>query len=240
MAGVAQVGRVGRRIMQRIWDPEPVNNRNANEPVWCLGCSYTMNTKRHDTAKTTPPDEAVEPAEEEGRAPSTASSTSHTPHESAVSSVGDSPPEDDIHVNDGGWPQEFLDDFESRIWMTYRTGFEVIPMSTDARVASALSLTMRLRTSFGEQTGFSSDTGWGCMIRSGQSLLANAILITRLGRGMSVLHLSSIATGTLTLARLETKQQCGRRTRHHFVFCRRPFGPILYSQLCQARRGCVW
>jgi cysteine protease ATG4 len=43
---------------------------------------------------------------------------------------------------------------------------------------------MRLKTSFGEQTGgFSSDTGWGCMIRSGQSLLANAILITRLGRG---------------------------------------------------------
>lgn len=68
--------------------------------------------------------------------------------------------------------------------MTYRTGFEVIPRSTDPKAAAALSFAMRLKTSFGDQTGFSSDTGWGCMIRSGQSLLANAILITRLGRGM--------------------------------------------------------
>ncbi len=42
---------------------------------------------------------------------------------------------------------------------------------------------MRLKTSFGDQSGFSSDTGWGCMIRSGQSLLANALIINRLGRG---------------------------------------------------------
>lgn len=31
--------------------------------------------------------------------------------------------------------------------------------------------------------GLSSDTGWGCMLRTGQSLLANALVKVHLGRG---------------------------------------------------------
>ncbi|KAJ2989178.1 hypothetical protein NUW58_g3602 [Xylaria curta] len=41
---------------------------------------------------------------------------------------------------------------------------------------------MRIKTQLSDQTGFASDSGWGCMIRSGQSLLANAMAIQRLGR----------------------------------------------------------
>ncbi|KAK4216402.1 putative cysteine protease [Rhypophila decipiens] len=174
VAGAAEVSRVGRRILHKIWDPEPVNDRNANEPVWCLGCSYTLDTKNYgspDLVANTPPTEGTD-------VPPLAL---ETPPDSVASSF-DSSLAYEEPGQDGGWPPAFLDDFESRIWMTYRSSFEIIPKSVDPRATAALSFSMRLKTSFGEHTGFSSDTGWGCMIRSGQSLLANAITIARLGR----------------------------------------------------------
>ncbi len=50
----------------------------------------------------------------------------------------------------------FLLDFRSAIWMTYRKNFSSpkIPVSYQC----------------------TSDTGWGCMVRSGQMLLSNCIL----------------------------------------------------------------
>ena len=201
MAAGAEVTRVGRRIFQKIWDVEPINDRSSNEPVWCLGRSYTLGAKTSGTpspfTSSTPPaenagDDAA--AEATNTIPST---TTSIPAASAnTSQVLDTPPLSisssfdsslayEEPSRESSWPPEFLDDFESRIWMTYRTEFELIPRSTDPRAASALSFAMRLKTSFGDQTGFTSDTGWGCMIRSGQSLLANALLVSRLGRGMS-------------------------------------------------------
>jgi cysteine protease ATG4 len=193
MAASAEVGRVGRRIIQRFWDPEPINNPDSNEPVWCLGRSYTLGAKASGspspfTASTPPVDNNIDNAASiQAPVPVRATSASNhppleTPPDSIASSFDASFAYEDSS-EDKGWPTAFLDDFESRIWMTYRTGFEMIPRSSDAKAASALSFTMRLKTSFGEQMGFSSDTGWGCMIRSGQSLLANALLISRLGRG---------------------------------------------------------
>ncbi|KAL2024834.1 hypothetical protein VTK56DRAFT_5655 [Thermocarpiscus australiensis] len=190
MAAGAEVSRVSRRIFQKIWDPEPINDRSSNDPVWCLGRSYKLDATPsgappQPTASTPPAERTVDVAAATA-APIRAPGASHqqapdTPPDSVASSYDSSLAYED-GSQDGGWPPAFLDDFESRIWMTYRTGFEVIPRSTDPRAASALSFAMRLKTSFGDQTGFSSDTGWGCMIRSGQSLLANAISIARLGR----------------------------------------------------------
>ncbi|KAL5040834.1 hypothetical protein BDW71DRAFT_28939 [Aspergillus fruticulosus] len=81
-----------------------------------------------------------------------------------------------------GWPEAFLLDFESKIWMTYRSNFPPIPKDAGREGNSSLTLSVRLRSQLIEPQGFTSDTGWGCMIRSGQSLLANSMAILSLGR----------------------------------------------------------
>lgn len=78
------------------------------------------------------------------------------------------------------WPAEFLDDVEARIWMTYRTNFPVIPRSKEG--PSPLSLSGILGGSRLDFNGFTSDVGWGCMIRTSQSLLATCISTITLGR----------------------------------------------------------
>ncbi|KAL5722389.1 Cysteine protease atg4 [Ranunculus cassubicifolius] len=54
---------------------------------------------------------------------------------------------------------EFANDFSSRIWITYRKGFDAIGDSK-----------------------FTSDVNWGCMLRSSQMLVAQALLFHHLGR----------------------------------------------------------
>ncbi len=54
---------------------------------------------------------------------------------------------------------ELMEDFTSKIWFTYRKEFEEF-----------------------KGTKLNTDCGWGCMIRSGQMILANALLIQKLTR----------------------------------------------------------
>ncbi|GJN26001.1 hypothetical protein PR202_gb13893 [Eleusine coracana subsp. coracana] len=53
----------------------------------------------------------------------------------------------------------FLEDFSSRIWITYRKGFDAI---SDSKLTS--------------------DVNWGCMVRSSQMLVAQALIFHHLGR----------------------------------------------------------
>jgi cysteine protease ATG4 len=90
------------------------------------------------------------------------------------------------------WPPVFYIDFTSRIWLTYRSQFP-LPIK-DGRLADlcggptqpAVPATPSKRSLWnlvgGEKT-WSSDSGWGCMLRTGQSLLANALVHVHLGRG---------------------------------------------------------
>ncbi|KAF7760326.1 hypothetical protein Agabi119p4_11002 [Agaricus bisporus var. burnettii] len=96
------------------------------------------------------------------------------------------------------WPPVFYIDFVSRIWLTYRSHFsQPIKDSTltglcasqpPSAVNDAASTTTtsgspsKSRWHWGGEKSWSSDTGWGCMLRTGQSLLANALIHVHLGR----------------------------------------------------------
>ncbi|KAH9904604.1 hypothetical protein F4778DRAFT_780576 [Xylariomycetidae sp. FL2044] len=168
---------IGRRIVQMFWDPEPTNDIVRDQPVWCLGSSYSLNNRPSPKRESSPSPETA--AEAPIPAPT---KLPETPPHSASSSLDSSLAYDEAPLG-GGWPPAFLDDFESRAWMTYRSEFHPIAKSQDPKALSALSFSMRLKSQLSDQNGFSSDSGWGCMIRSGQSLLANAMAIQRLGRG---------------------------------------------------------
>lgn len=58
--------------------------------------------------------------------------------------------------------KELFYDIQSRMWMSYRAGFVPIKSSNG---------------------GYSTDTGWGCMLRVGQMLLAHVLMVKFLGRG---------------------------------------------------------
>lgn len=168
-----------KRIVQYFWDPEPTNDTAVRSPIWCLGKEYKVSPKQQplDTTSASLPDIKYASASRPAKPV--------TPPDSTASSI-DSGLAYDEQDGAGGWPAPFLDDFEARIWLTYRSNFPTIPKSQDPKAASAMSLSVRLRSQLVDQVGFTSDTGWGCMIRSGQSLLANALVMLRMGRGQKI------------------------------------------------------
>lgn len=222
------------------WDPEPSNDAAADQPVWCLGCNYRLNTEqastRHDERDGTEKTEQTQKheAKDAGARPVNAPQTPPDSTTSSFSSVGyEGTPQD------GDWPADFVNDFESKFWMTYRNEFTPIPRSSDPKATAALSLSMRIKSQLGDPNGFSSDTGWGCMIRSGQSLLANTLSILRLGRGNR--HCQEIQSMTrLTINRLETRPKAGRREGTTVIIRGRSTSAILNTQLCQPWRLSMW
>jgi len=166
-----------KRIVQYFWDPQPANDQAPHSAIWCLGQAY----KAFELSNTHTPSGTIGAQGLTSSRPVIIQSA--TPPDSHAGSVDSTAAQDEPGGEEGGWPAAFLDDFEARIWLTYRSDFPLITRSQDPKAWSSMSLTVRLRSSMVDQAGFTSDTGWGCMIRSGQSLLANSLLMIRLGRG---------------------------------------------------------
>lgn len=182
-----------KRFVRYFYDPPPKFDEDSGTSIWLLGQEYTSaspqpvtTTDREDVVEIESSTDSHDPSE------ATASSAPTEEQDWKIEKSRDSI--DDVHrvdgrnlpslsndPADGGWPHAFIDDFESRIWMTYRNNFPPIARSHDPSASSGMTFAVRLRN-LTEKEGFSSDTGWGCMIRSGQSLLANAMLMVHLGR----------------------------------------------------------
>lgn len=187
----AELGRYGTRIFQYFWDPEPKNDDISRLPIWCLGKEYRSQIKSRESAISTKfqsqkdlpvlshRDNSYQVLEKTRPASPNGGQEDFPRTPLLVTHGGDE--------GQGSWPHEFLDDFESRLWFTYRSNFPLIKKSPDPKAAASIPLAVRLRSQLVDSGGFTSDTGWGCMIRSGQSLLANSLVMLRLGRGMTLL-----------------------------------------------------
>lgn len=177
--------RVGRTLLRSVYDPLPTNS--SNDEIWCLGRRYDSKApSQKPTASPSTDSTTTAPAPTPAPAPQPERPALNDEDSwirtSADESAGKEAPnggEDPDHY--GGWPQAFLDDFESRQWMTYRSGFSPIQKSQDRKATAAMSFRVRMQNI--AQSAFTSDSGFGCMIRSGQCILSNALAVLRLGRG---------------------------------------------------------
>jgi len=148
----------------------------CTDPIWLLGVkhagyvpSYSTSSRVHDSL-------ATSTAEQRG-------SPDYPPIRSGPQ----------INVI---WPPEFYADFTSRLHLTYRSQFPVVRdgsleglSATD--ITSAIGLyrdfspvTTKGKWPWDPKKELTSDAGWGCMLRTAQSLLANALIHVRLGRGV--------------------------------------------------------
>ncbi|CAH2354913.1 probable cysteine protease Atg4p [[Candida] railenensis] len=118
---------------------------------------------------------------------------------SAIHVLGKSyQPEDTVPLNA---------DILSKIWLTYRAGFEPISKAEGGPAPLSfinsmlfnrnISSTISNLHSLTDNDYFTTDVGWGCMIRTSQSLLANALL--KAGYGTSSSSSSSSSSGIIDM-----------------------------------------
>ncbi|ORX54964.1 hypothetical protein DM01DRAFT_264862 [Hesseltinella vesiculosa] len=121
--------------------------------LWLLGCRYEL----PDANARRMQQDILEAQTDDMFRPRPTDSTSS--HDISSSSNATDSKTSNAAVMSLLWPPDFYADFCSRYWMTYRHNYPPIRPSH-----------------------YKTDIGWGCMLRSGQSLLANTLLIHLLSR----------------------------------------------------------
>ncbi|KAL8683064.1 MAG: hypothetical protein Q9186_000974 [Xanthomendoza sp. 1 TL-2023] len=140
-----------KRIVQYFWDPEPKNDDPSNSPIWCLGQRYDPQSRQEIDKSTT----------NQGREESEPLATTEQtiprldkPESTWVNGETQGPGSQTVPPSEhGAWPSDFLDDFESRIWMTYRFGFPSIRRSEDHKATASMTFAVRLRSQLVDQGG---------------------------------------------------------------------------------------
>lgn len=138
---------------------------SKEQPVWLLGrCYHKKETPYEETSMnfditgTTTAEGQIVPEEPQ---PILACSNLLSPaEEMGLDAAAENSSPDEIVCGEDEGLDGFKRDFITRIWMTYREKFALM-----------------------NDSNYTSDCGWGCMIRSGQMLLAEALVRHFLGRG---------------------------------------------------------
>ncbi|KAG9311154.1 cysteine protease required for autophagy [Chiua virens] len=171
------------RAMRFLLDSDSTPDK-CTDPIWLLGV-------QHPGYESPPaPTPLRRPSLESRRTPSFRSNSSSS---ATVSELSQSQPPSSGKNPAANWPPVFYADFTSRIWLTYRNQFAPIrdsnlssleaDLASGAQAATPSSPRHRKWNWPGSgEKGWTSDAGWGCMLRTGQSLLANALLHLHLGR----------------------------------------------------------
>jgi cysteine protease ATG4 len=178
----------------------------CTDPIWLLGLQHPG----YDPSAEPPPALSRRGSVDSRRTSSFRTSTSSTVSTSPAG--GNALSSSSSKNNAAHWSPEFYADFTSCVWITYRTNFQPIRDSSltvlereQAEVTAAgspipvSSSPPSKRWWPGGEKGWTSDTGWGCMLRTGQSLLATALIHLHLGRGSCSF---SFPSASLTLCRL--------------------------------------
>jgi cysteine protease ATG4 len=159
-----------QRVVELFWN-KPLDNKDHVNPIVVLGSTYMSHIRQ----------------EQEGLEDETPSAVNEGDAEPSMSDIkqyfqGFMFVKREKSNQDDLWPEDFLSDVVSRIWLTYRTRFP--PLARDEDGPSPLSLHNLLRGQNYDLHSdyFTTDCGWGCMIRTGQTMLANALLHLHLGR----------------------------------------------------------
>ena len=205
------------KAMRFLLDSDSTPDR-CSDSIWILGV-------QHPGYEPPPPNPAI---------PASLSSSTSTSRRNSISfrSSSSSLPTSDLVQTTpskqsnpaANWPAVFYADFTSRIWLTYRSQFTPI---RDVRLADILADTSDVEPSSSPQTavkarswnwggrekGWTSDSGWGCMLRTGQSLLANALVHIHLGRGMDPCTLLGPNLMLALFCRLEKTTASGAHRR---------------------------
>ena len=176
------------KAMRYLLDSDATPDR-CPDPIWLLGVHHAG----FEPPPTPPPGAAPDPrtSGETRRSPGPRSYTSDAGSASTDSLALALAHTQNAKTSGALWPPAFYADFTSRVWLTYRSQFQPIRDTSLTQLEKEIGQAVAAQAGsspvprrwWGGEKGWTSDAGWGCMLRTGQSLLANSLLHLHLGRG---------------------------------------------------------